>query len=304
MIQKEDSPLARIFLPLSVTTSERANCWLPEKKPSRKLEESTPARSGGRLLLRKANPSLCAFPVLLLMMVATLLLANARAQTVVEQVAATVEGEPVTFSDLLRVAAFREESPPSSESERRDFYLDLLNQLIDRKLISMEARETPFIQVTESDITAFIDSYRRRFQSETEYRQYLHTMAMDETDFRDLVKERLLVNQFVQLRFEPFIIVLPDDIEQYYQQQFLPEVESTNQVVPPLELVEETIRQILIVERTNEELDKWIRNTRRKSRIEILLYRKPEIGPNLPADMRQDTELIDIKPEPGGRQRR
>lgn len=57
------------------------------------------------------------------------------------------------------------------------------------------------------------------------------------------------------------------------------------------ELVQEQIREILILERTNQEMDRWISNTRRKAQVRILLFREPPYSPNLPQELLEEWEL-------------
>jgi len=213
---------------------------------------------------------------------------------VVDQIAAVVDDEVITFSDLQWLIGFRGFDVPEDPQERRDFYLSILDQVIEQKLIAMEAEQTPIIAITNEDVDAQIAAYKKRFASEEEFRKKLAEMQMSPFEFRQLVRRQLAVNEFIEKRFKPFIIVLPTDIEQYYQEQFLPKLKEMNQPIPPLDVVEESIRQILTEQRTNEELERWLRTARRRARVINLLFRENPYAPNLPAELGKDTKLQKI----------
>lgn len=209
-------------------------------------------------------------------------LSGAAPAEIVDRVAAVVEGEAVTFSDLRWLVQYRNLPVPPDAQEARRFYLEVLNQVIDQKLIAREALQTPGITIREQDVDVQIQAFRTRFPSEQAFQERLREMNMTLSDLEELIHRQLAVLRFVQVRFEPFIIVLPDQIEAYYNQEVVPQAQQAGHLVPPLELVEEQIRELLTVERTNQEMDRWVASTRRRSSVEILLYRDPPDAPNLP----------------------
>ncbi len=210
---------------------------------------------------------------------------------IVDQIAAVVDEEVITFSDLQWLIDFRGFEVPNDPQQRRDFYLSILDQVIEQKLIAMEAEQTPIIMITNEDVEAQIAAYKTRFASEEEFRAKLIEMQMSPYEFRQLIRRQLAVNEFIEKRFKPFIIVLPNEIEQYYREQFLPKLKELNQPIPPLDVVEESIRQILTEQRTNEELERWLGTARRRARVTNLLFRENPYAPNLPPGLTKDTKL-------------
>jgi len=218
----------------------------------------------------------------------TLLLAKA---DIVDQIAAVVDEEVITFSDLQWLIEFRGFEVPKDAQQRRDFYLSILDQVIEQKLIATEAEQTPIIAITNEDVEGQITAYKKRFPSEEQFQAKLTEMQMSPFEFRQLIRRQLAVNEFIEKRFKPFIIVLPNDIEQYYQEQFLPKLKELNQPIPALDVVEESIRQILTEQRTNEELERWLRTARRRARVVNLLFRPNPYAPNLPPGFKADRKL-------------
>ena len=126
-------------------------------------------------------------------------------------------------------------------------------------------------------------------------------MEMTESDLRDVIQRELAVWKFVQNRFEPFIILLPQQTQQYYDEILVPQLRETGAPLPALELVQEQIREILILERTNKEMDRWVRNTLRKAQVRVLLFREPPYSPNLPQELLKEWELQPVPVQPADR---
>ncbi|MFQ5930185.1 MAG: SurA N-terminal domain-containing protein [Acidobacteriota bacterium] len=236
-------------------------------------------------------------PLLFYCSIAPLFFPPVRAE-IVDQVAAVVGGEVITFSDVSWLARYKGFKVPEDPNKKRDLYLTVLDQIIDQKLISREAQQTPGIQISPQEVETQLQAYRRRFSSEDEFREKLKSMEMTLDDLQDLMRRELAVWKFVQIRFEPFIIVLPQQIRQYYEERLIPELKQSGTPIPPLELVEEQIREILTLERTNQEMDRWVANARRKAQVRILLFRDPPHSPNLPRQFLKDSELQPVPIQP------
>jgi len=202
----------------------------------------------------------------------------------VDRVVAVVNQDVVTLSDLQWLVDFRGFQVPENSEEQLALFREVLAQLINQRLITSETSRTPFIRVTEKELESFFATYKTRFQTEDEYGEALEKMRMAETDLLRILEAQIAVNKFVQLRFEPFVIVLPNEIQEYYDGEYASDLAEENQVAPPLEVVEETIRQILTVRKTNAQLERWIQTARSSARIHILLSREPSDSPNIPSE--------------------
>ncbi|MEC4680854.1 MAG: SurA N-terminal domain-containing protein [Nitrospirota bacterium] len=220
---------------------------------------------------------------------------------VVDQVAALVEGEVITLSEVQQLVQYKGWQISEEPDERRSFYLTVLDQIINQKLISREAQQTPGNQISQDDITQQLQAYRRRFSSQDQFQEKLASMEMTESTLRDLIRRELSVWRFIQTRFEPFIIVMPAQIQKYYDEILVPELAQTGSPLPALELVREQIREILILEKTNQEMDRWVENLRSKAQVSVLLFRATPSSPNLPQELLTDWELQPITIRPTNR---
>ncbi len=210
---------------------------------------------------------------------------------VVDQVAALVEGEVITLSEVQQLVQYKGWQISKEPGEKRNSYLTVLDQIIDQKLISREAQQTPGIQILEDDVDQQLQAYRRRFSSQDQFQAKLASMEMTESALRDLIRRELTVWRFVQTRFEPFIIVMPPQIQKYYDEILAPELARTGAPLPALALVREQIREILILEKTNQEMDRWVKNMRDKAQVNVLLFRATPSSPNLPQELLEEWEL-------------
>lgn len=220
-----------------------------------------------------------------------LLLPRTSMAEIVDRIAGVVEGEAVTLSDIRWLLRYKGMTVPEDPAAQRNLYFTVLNRIIDQKLIANQAQQTPGIRITPEEVETQLEAYRSRFGSPEEFQERLQAMEITRADLHDLIRRELAVWKFVQLRFEPFIIVLPQQIQTYYEEEFVPRLKETGSPIPPLDLVQEQIREILILERTNEAMDRWVTNARRRARVQILLDRPQPLTPNLPPALREKIEL-------------
>ena len=183
-----------------------------------------------------------------------------------------VEAEVITLSELLRLVRYRNMEFPEDEEGRKDFLLRVLDQLIDQKLAAQKVTQTLVIQASDREVQEQLQAYLNRFSSDREFQERLAQMEMSRDDLTDLVIRQLAVLKFVKMRFEPFVVVLPDQILGYYEEELAPRLKRQGLPVPLLPLVEKQIREILTLRRANLEMERWLRATRAKARVEILLF--------------------------------
>lgn len=187
----------------------------------------------------------------------------------VDRVLARVEDRLITFSDLFWQIRWRNFPVPADPEERRRLLREILDQLIAQELILREVERAPFIVVNQAEEEAFLQRFRSRFQDEEAYEAFLSEAGMREVDLHRLIRRQLIVNKFIQMRFEPFVVVLPEEVERYYQETLRPELETQGLTAPPLELVRDTIREILTVQGTSRQLEDWLAQSRRRVEVEV-----------------------------------
>lgn len=220
-------------------------------------------------------------------------LTGAPSGRLVDRVAAAIEDDVVTLTDLNWFIRFRGFQLPEDPAGREELLKEVLDQLINQMVVFRESEKTPFVQVTPEDLDRFLGQYTARFAGEEGLAEELRRLGFGMAELREMLRRQLAVNKFVELRFEPFVIVLPDEIEEFYGETYSRELEAEGQPAPPLELVQETIREILTVQKTTEQLEAWLQGAKRRYAIRVLLFRTPSYGPNLPAPYLSEVEMVD-----------
>lgn len=222
-----------------------------------------------------------------------LLCSAAQQEESVDRVIAEVGDDVITMTDLRWQIGLHNYPNPKTEAEFHRLYRDVLDQLINQTLISRDISKTPFVEVSDAQLDRFFEDYVHRFGSREELNQRLQELGMEEEDLRRILRRELAVNKFIELRFEPFVIILPDDIEEYYRSEYVPELEKEGSPVPDLSVVRETIRQLLSVRRTTAQLEDWVENARSRAQIRESLFPQPPDMPNLPPQFEKEIRTVE-----------
>ena len=72
---------------------------------------------------------------------------------------------------------------------------------------------------------------------------------------------------FVEVRLRPNVHVQPEEIEAYYKNQLLPDLQKTGGTMVTLNEAEPRIRELLVQQRMDELLDAWLHNLRQQAEI-------------------------------------
>ncbi len=193
----------------------------------------------------------------------------AQGEQVIDEIVVTVNNAPVLLSewqDALRYEAFLEGRPTTSfsEAERNE----TLQRLIDRELISqqMQGDFTP----NESDVAEQVKKVRAQLQgAETDqgWQQLLKCYDVSNDDLVREPKKQVELLRFIELRLRPSVRVTQEDIQEYYRDKLVPELQRKGITPEPLEKLRPRIREVLVQERMQPVLDAWVANLRNQSVI-------------------------------------
>lgn len=149
--------------------------------------------------------------------VAVLLLAlPCAAQTeLVDRVVAAVNYEVITWSDLEQAVRFNAALSGGSRDGER-LRTETLEGLINRRLLIQEARRLRFVEVSAQDVSAEVETLRKRFGSDKEFSEFLAGLDMTKEQLDRMLTERLLVERFVEKKIGLFVRVSRDEAQSYY----------------------------------------------------------------------------------------
>jgi hypothetical protein len=195
---------------------------------------------------------------------------GAVAQKTVDQILVLVNDEVITKSDLLWSLALDPQAPNPAAAVSGDVLRQKLDIMVDERLVSQEAARIPASEVTEPEIRKKRTDLIARFKSEAAFRERVGSVGLTPDRIDELLRQRILIERFVDFRFQTFVFVTEPEIQKYYDETLAPDVRRRGQVPPPLDKVRDNINSILKAEKVNDELDRWLSATRQRADIVVL----------------------------------
>jgi peptidyl-prolyl cis-trans isomerase SurA len=152
----------------------------------------------------------------------------------------------------------------------------VLEQLIDRSLLDQQIVNPAMLDPTAEELAAKVKEVRENFpgeagQPDDRWKATLVAYGLTAQDLEEQLSSQARILRFVDLRFRGLVRVDKDDIETYYQEEFLPEVRKRNAAPPPLAQVSDKIEQILAEQRIGALLSDWLKTLRAQAHIETML---------------------------------
>lgn len=152
------------------------------------------------------------------------LLAQATPQ---DRVAALVNGHPIMLSEVREALFMMVPQPLLAQADPKtvdSLQKAVLDELVKRKILYLEARKDTAIQVTdeevEDNLNAQIEDLEKQFgkeQLDAMLKQQNTSREELKDLYRDRVREDLLVQKFVQTRIAPKITITPDELKAFYE---------------------------------------------------------------------------------------
>jgi len=174
----------------------------------------------------------------------------ARAE-VIDKIAAVVDGQIITFSDIRlehQIQSVLGDPPETDE--------DLLKSMIDRVLLEEEMAQFPSLDVSDDEVD-------ERMKAISD----LHGVAPSAV--RNAIVRKLQRRRYLDLRYRQFIVVSSEEIEKEYETTFAPEAVKRGIAVPDLKTIEENLRMILFEKKVSEEVEVSLRDLHLRSNVEI-----------------------------------
>ena len=197
--------------------------------------------------------------------------APARAQQVVDMAVATVNTtELITYSDLLWQLALEPDRP--LDQIRSDDLQQALERVINQRLIAQEAANLPSIAPTAAEVDAEVNFLINRFRSRAEFEQRARRVGLTGDRIRELVRQRVEIEKYVDFRFRAFTIVTPAEVEAYYREVYVPRLQraTPGRLVPTLEEARDELQQELTLARIESDIDRFLEEARARAEIVIL----------------------------------
>ena len=177
--------------------------------------------------------------------------------TLIDRIAGVIDGEVITYSDLEIERIFK-----LSDGEDRD----VLQYLIDRRLLLKEAEK---FKITESEED--LKKVQQRLLDikiqigEDQFQKQLEEYSLAEQDILKRLKDKVLVEKFIDFRINFFIVISDDAIKAYYNEHKDEFADNESEVVHG------QIKERLFQAESKRRLEDYLGQLRRKAKISVNL---------------------------------
>jgi len=195
----------------------------------------------------------------------------ALAGEVIDGVVATVNRQPLFQSDweeAICFEAFMQQKPIAQVTEADR--MQALQRLIDRQLLQAQMGDETFLQPPEDDIDKYVAKLRAQVPNGGDDRIWQKALAshgLTPDMLRDHLRTEVRVMNFVEVRLRPHVRVQPEEVEAYYKNQLLPDLQKAGGAMVALDEAEPRIRELLVQRHMDELLDAWLHNLRQQAEI-------------------------------------
>lgn len=215
---------------------------------------------------------------------------SARAE-IVDRIAATVNDAAIPESEVRRAMLVSALEPAPNET-REAFRERVIDALIDQYLEYQDAVRFGSAQPDAADVTAAMDKLRDglRKQGKNPDDEFARA-GMTAEDVRSALERQLVISRYLKERFAPLAYADEAQAREEYEKRYAPERRAAGQPVEPFEAVAEQMRSSYSERAFDEEVAKWLKDLRQRSRISI--YRLPV---EIPRD--RTPVVVSSAPEP------
>jgi len=186
-------------------------------------------------------------------------------QEVVDRIVALVNDEVIVLSDVDVVTAFglvSDALPPAGEVG----FDRVLDEIISRKVVLQFTHEASPIE--ENTLEVFRDEIIARM-GVARFREELERFGMTTKDLVPYLKEWIAYQNIITERFKTSTAVSLNEIEDYYERQYLQERREKGEEARSMLDVLDEIELAIKKEKSKKQIAEWINNLRKRSDIKL-----------------------------------
>lgn len=192
---------------------------------------------------------------------------------VVDRIAAIVERQVVTVSEVSQMVQIRFFARGSANESEDDYRREVLDALIAQALRFRDVERFGAQDIPKDSIEARLQEIETRFASQQDFDAALARAELSLDEVRALVKRQLQVEAYIQERFAPLVFITNEEIEEYYRSTWSQQRRDRGLAVPPLTEVREEIRALLRSSRLKEEVERWTTQLRARANVDVYAWR-------------------------------
>lgn len=180
---------------------------------------------------------------------------------VIDSILVVVNGDIITSSDLDDAIEVNRLRNPSERRERPVLEKEILEELIDRRLLVQEARRLMISEVSTEEIDDAVRQVKAGYADEEAFRDALLDADMTEADMREQLKDQLLIRRFIERRIRLIVRVDMEEVRRFF------EANKEGMGDRSFQEFRDELRELLIEKKTNERLDEYRKELREKADI-------------------------------------
>lgn len=200
-----------------------------------------------------------------------LLLAVPAAAVTVDRIAAVVDGQVLTVSEIGQMVEIR--FFPRTADDEDDHRREVLDALIAQMLRYRDVVRFGAQDIPRDTVEARLLEIRQRFPSEEAFAEAVARAELTMDEVHALVKRQLQVEAYIQERFAPLVFVSAEEIEQYYRGPWTRQRRERGLPVPPLAAVRDEVRLAVRASRLAEEIERWTAQLRARANVDVYAWR-------------------------------
>jgi parvulin-like peptidyl-prolyl isomerase len=186
-------------------------------------------------------------------------------QETVDRIAARVENDVILLSDIRALSRYQQFLDGKSETDSQ-----ILDRLIDQWVVRTEA-DVSFPHPYDAEIERGLERLRKSFASAEQYETRRKQSGLSEAEVRSIVASQLYLSNYLDSRFRPSVQVDSKAIEDFYASTVVPQAKARGQEPPALDAAHDLIQEALVQRGINEQAEKWLKESRARLHVEILL---------------------------------
>ena len=193
---------------------------------------------------------------------------------VIDAIAAVVNQQAITGSEVEDAAWFARLSANINGTRTRtplqaSEYKQALQHLIDQDLLIQEQRKAGYGAVAEEAVQSQIDDLAQRVGGMQKLQERLQAFHLDTSALRELIRRQLDVLRFLDEKLRPSIVIDEQQIETYYEQDFIPSARAHKLQPAPLDRIRDEIRRILLEQEMGRQQQQWLQLLRASAVIKM-----------------------------------
>jgi hypothetical protein len=192
--------------------------------------------------------------------------ASADEQTV-DGVAARIEDDILMESEVRELGAFQQLVDGSAKPRE-----ELIRELADQWIVRGEIETAKYPPPSAADVDRAYAQLAGQFGSPEEFVKRCAAVGLSEAAVRRMLQQQIYLSRFLDFRFRPAAQIDSKQIEDYYNDQFVPQLKAKHQTIPLLDDVEDTIREVLVQRAINDRATQWLDDTRARLKIDVVTH--------------------------------